>query len=95
MSVNLWAGGAALGRRRAAFRRRAGTLAMLSLAGLLPAACGGMPATPFAGPDPADPSTRVPAVGYQSTIGSYTRQRPVDPAPWLEQNERVAPPSGQ
>ncbi len=64
---------------------------MLSLAGLLPAACGGMPATPFAGPDPADPSTRVPAVGYQSTIGSYTRQRPVDPAPWLEQNQRVAP----
>jgi hypothetical protein len=41
--------------------------------------------------DPADPSARVPATGYRSTLGSYTRLRPVEPLPWREQNERVTP----
>jgi hypothetical protein len=41
--------------------------------------------------DPADPSARVPAAGYRSTLGSYTSLRPVDPLPWREQNERVTP----
>jgi hypothetical protein len=54
------------------------------------AACSALP-PPLAGPDPSDPSARVAAVGYRSTIGPYTSQRPVEPMPWQQQNERVAP----
>jgi hypothetical protein len=41
--------------------------------------------------DPADPSARVPATRYRSVLGSYTSLRPVEPLPWREQNERLAP----
>ena len=58
---------------------------------LLLAGCTDAPRSPLAGPDPADPGARAPRVDYRSTIGSYKRQRPVDPAPWTEQNEGVAP----
>lgn len=57
---------------------------------LTTAACAAPPHL-FAGPDPAVPSARVPAVGYGSTVGSYASQRPVAPGGWREQNERVAP----
>jgi hypothetical protein len=50
---------------------------------------------PVVGPDPSDPNVRVPRVGYRSTIGSYTSQRPVSPVPWQEQNRRVAPRDSQ
>jgi hypothetical protein len=57
---------------------------------LLLAAC--KPVTPFdPGTDPADPGVRVAPVAYRSTLGSYVSQRPVDPADWRQQNERVAP----
>jgi hypothetical protein len=46
---------------------------------------------PVGGAHPADPTVPVPAVRYRSTIGSYSSQRPVEPAPWGEQNQRVAP----
>lgn len=65
------------------------TLVALSLA-LMAAACAELP-RPFSGLDPADASARVAAVGYRSTTSSYTGRRPVEPAPWREQNERVAP----
>jgi hypothetical protein len=58
---------------------------------LLLAACTDAPRSPVAGPDPSDPGARVPRVDYRSTTGPYKSQRPVDPAPWTEQNERVAP----
>jgi hypothetical protein len=54
------------------------------------AACAAAP-RPFAGPDPSNPSARVAAVSYRSTIGSFTSQRPAEPAPWGQRNERVAP----
>jgi hypothetical protein len=59
--------------------------------------CAAPPASVVAGPDPANPQSRVARVGYQSVTGSYVSRRPVAPAPWSEQNERVAPPprSGQ
>ena len=44
-----------------------------------------------AGNDPSDPSAPVPAVGYRSTTASHVSQRPVMPAPWRRQNERVTP----
>ncbi len=64
---------------------------------LLLAGCTDVPRSPLAGPDPSDPAARAPRVDYRSTIGPYKSQRPVDPAPWTEQNERVtpAPKSGQ
>lgn len=69
-------------------------LLRLATIGLLTAwlpACSAVTASPSWGPDPSDPSVRVPLAGYRSTIGGYTSQRPVEPRPWREQNERVAP----
>lgn len=43
------------------------------------------------GRDPSDPSVPVPAVGYQSTTAAHVSQRPVAPAPWRRQNERITP----
>ena len=57
---------------------------------LLVTGCGGIPAIPLAGRDPAEP-VPVAGVGYRSTIAPYQSRRPVDPAPWTEQNQRVAP----
>lgn len=45
----------------------------------------------LAGRDPSDPTVRVKAVDYRSTTAPYERQRPVEPAPWQEQNQRVTP----
>ena len=58
------------------------------------AGCTGAPRSPTVGPDPSNPSARTPAVGYRSTTAPYVTRRPVDPAPWREQNERVGPPPG-
>ena len=44
-----------------------------------------------AGNDPSDPAAPVPATAYRSTTGSHVSQRPVAPAPWRRQNERVTP----
>ena len=80
---------AAVGRAVATpFRTRFGVIAILG--GLL-TACADAPRPPVAGPDPADPGARSPHVDYRSTVGPYKSQRPVDPAPWGTQNERVAP----
>lgn len=57
---------------------------------LLAAACKPV-SYPVAAADPADPSAPVPSTRYQSTLGAYVSQRPVEPLPWREQNERVAP----
>jgi hypothetical protein len=70
------------------FRRELGVLAGLVL---LLAGCADPPRSPAAGPNPADPGARAPRIDYRPTVGAYRSQRPVDPAPWVEQNERVAP----
>jgi hypothetical protein len=57
---------------------------------LLTAACKPL-SYPLAGGDPSDPSVPVPPVRYQSSLGSYERHRPVNPAPWRQQNEQVTP----
>jgi hypothetical protein len=79
-----------MARRRAPTPRRFRALAALALAALA-AGCTQSPPDPFAGPDPADPKARTRPVEYRSTVAPYEPQRPVDPAPWREQNERVAP----
>ena len=43
--------------------------------------------------DPSDPGALVRAVTYRSTLGPYQSGRPVDPAPWGAQNQRVTPQS--
>jgi len=58
---------------------------------LLTSACLSTPERPTAGRDPADPAARTPATTYRSVLGGYVSQRPVEPAPWREQNDRVAP----
>ncbi len=59
--------------------------AALTLGGCLPTT------VPLVGADPADPGAKVASVGYRSTIAPYSSLRPAAPAPWREQNERVAP----
>jgi hypothetical protein len=87
MSVHFRARYSVLRRQQTTLAASLGTaLAMLALAG-----CAAAPSTPFAGPDPSDPATRVAAVGYRSTIAPYASRRPVEPKPWQEQNIQVAP----
>lgn len=57
---------------------------------LLIAACKPL-SVPLAGGDPSDPGVRVAPVRTPSTLGAYESRRPVQPGPWREQNERVAP----
>ena len=42
---------------------------------------------------PADPSVRVPRVGYQPVTGETKTYRPVGPKGWEDLNRRVAPKS--
>lgn len=63
--------------------------AVLLLVILLPG-CAEAPKT-ISGPDPSNASERVAAVSYKSAIAPFRSQRPVQPAPWRQQNEQVAP----
>jgi hypothetical protein len=65
------------------------------LSTLLLAACTAAPPAPVAGPNPADADARVAPAAYRSTIAPYESRRPVEPVPWRERNERVAPPAKQ
>ena len=68
------------------FRMIAVTVVVIApLVGCIPA--GGA----LVGADPADPSARVAAVGYRSTVAPYTSLRPTTPKAWRDQNERTAP----
>src|SRR6266511_3153202 len=78
-------------RRNASSRAPIAFLTLLLLVAPLTHGCSGAPPAPLTAADPSDPGARAPRVGYRSTIGSYKSQRPVDPASWGEQNERVAP----
>jgi len=63
----------------------------IALALVLSCAACALPPPPRAGANPSDSKARTSAVGYRSTIAPYASQRPVEPAPWQERNERVAP----
>nr|WP_247989267.1 hypothetical protein [Bradyrhizobium sp. 186] len=72
------------------FRRRHAVPAAVAAAALTLGGC--LPTTvPLVGADPADPGAKVAGVGYRSTIAPYSSLRPAAPAPWREQNDRVAP----
>jgi hypothetical protein len=65
-------------------------IAAIASLGLLVTACTAT-TRPVAGADPSDPTVRVPAATYRSVVGGYLSRRPAEPAPWREQNQRVAP----
>jgi hypothetical protein len=73
------------------FQVRFGAIVLLPIAVLLLAGWRDAPAPPVVGPNPADPGAPTRGVDYRSTIAPYKSQRPVDPLPWGEQNQRVAP----
>jgi curli biogenesis system outer membrane secretion channel CsgG len=66
-------------------------IVLAALFALLTAACAASTAGPVAGLDAADPEAPVPPVRATSTLGTYISQRPVDPAPWRQQNQNVTP----
>jgi hypothetical protein len=74
------------------FPLRFSALATIATFGLL-TACADAPRLPLAGQDPADPGARAPRADYRPAVGSYKSQRPVEPAPWVEQNKQVTPPA--
>ena len=73
------------------FSIRFSAIALLPIAVLILAGWRDAPAPPVVGPNPADPAAPAPRVDYRSTIAPYKSRRPIDPAPWGEQNQRVAP----
>ena len=50
-----------------------------------------MPPGPQASADPSDSAVRTPASSYRSVIRGYDSRRPIEPAPWRERNDSVAP----
>jgi hypothetical protein len=89
MYAQFWPRSAAAKRRSTLWRYR--LPAVLAAAALLTQGCAPIPPRPFVGAEASDPDTRVPPVAYRPALGSYSSQRPVEPAPWRERNERVAP----
>jgi hypothetical protein len=81
---------------RAAFGRplamSARNLTALAVVAAVLAACSQVP-QPSAGADPSDPRSSARPMTYRSVIGPYESQRPVEPAPWRDQNERITPPA--
>lgn len=89
MFTQFWPRSAAAKRRSTLWRY--GLPVVLAAAALLTQGCAQIPQLPFAGANPSDPDVRVPATAYRSVLGNYSSQRPVEPAPWRERNDRVAP----
>jgi hypothetical protein len=78
-------------RPNALLNKPTGSLILLLCVALLAQGCRTDPPAPTAGRDPSDPRAPVARSTYQSTLGSYSSQRPVEPTPWREQNQGVAP----
>ena len=89
MSMQFWANLAVGKRHDTKLLNR--SCRVVLLLGLLTVTGCAAPGQQFAGPDPSDPSARVAAVRYRSTLGSYRSQRPVEPGDWRDINERVTP----
>jgi hypothetical protein len=84
-----------LARAFGAGKRHRNTKAVLTVAALAALMSGCAAAPPASVLAAADPGSPVPAVRYSSVTAPYRSQRPVEPAPWRERNERIAPQAGQ
>jgi hypothetical protein len=65
--------------------------AFLATAAFLLSGCATAPPIVAIGPDPADPNAKVPRARYGSVTAGTADHGPVDPKPWTEQNQTVAP----
>lgn len=61
------------------------------VAGVALAGCAGPLPVVQSGPDPADGKIPVAGATYVPVTAGNSDYRPVEPKPWREQNERVAP----
>ena len=66
-------------------------LATLISIALLTQGCAPDSSRVFRATDPSDPSVRVPSTGYRPVLGDHSSGRPVEPAPWSQQNDGGAP----
>jgi hypothetical protein len=89
----LCARAAATGGNDKYYRKAKFGLLAAALAAGMTGGCAAAP--PASVPAAADPGNPVPPARYSSVTAPYTRQRPVEPLPWRERNERVAPQAGQ
>lgn len=89
MFAQFWPRSAAVERRSTSWRYR--LAAVLAAVALLTQGCAPIPSQPFVGAEASNPDVRVPPAPYRPVLGTYSRQRPVEPAPWRERNDRVAP----
>jgi hypothetical protein len=64
---------------------------LTAAAASLLAGCATFPPSPVAGRDPSDPTVRVKPARYASVTAGTVDHRPVEPKPWAEQNQDVAP----
>lgn len=81
----------AIARKSRLFNRFAARVGgLLLLIGML-AGCTVARIAPLVVADPSDPNVPVRSARYSSVIAGYVSQRPVNPKPWREQNERVTP----
>jgi hypothetical protein len=64
-------------------------IALAAIAAIL-SACSAPPVI-MSGTDPSDPAAPVPSIEYVPVTAGTNEYRPVEPKPWVEQNERVAP----
>jgi hypothetical protein len=68
-------------------------LAFVAAAALVLSGCSASLPTTL-GLDPADPAERVPGARYNTVTAGTEDHGPVDPKPWTEQNQSVAPQAG-
>lgn len=89
MSKQVWLRPAAAMRCSALWRYR--LPAVLAAGAFLIQGCAATPPRPFDGDNASDPGVRVPPAAYRPVLGNYSSQRPVEPLPWRERNDRAAP----
>jgi hypothetical protein len=82
--------GKAAATRRTRRCRRARQAVVAFAAIVILAGCTPLPRVAAQG-EPSDPGAPAKPVAYRSTLGPYQSGRPVDPAPWGAQNQRVTP----
>jgi hypothetical protein len=68
-------------------------LTLLVATAVVLASCTGLP-TIQTGADPADPYAPAPHSRYAPVTAGTVDYRIVEPKPWVQQNERLAPKSG-